>query len=523
MSDKKLPRPEDVQKEFEDFIKHRFGGNVQVFSSHMQPPESSPDSEPDSEPKAEESDSIFDFNLKPKQVKEYLDQFVIKQNEAKKAISIAVCDHYNQVKRCLKNPEASTEDYSKQNVLILGPTGVGKTYLIRKVAELIGVPFVKADATRFSETGYVGANVDDLVRDLVQQADGDIEKAQYGIVYLDEADKLASPSTSLGRDVNGRGVQFGLLRLMEETEVDLRSGNDIQSQMQAIMDMQRGGKASKSKVNTKNILFIVSGAFTGLEDHIKKRLQTNQIGFTGTSSSKKDLGENVFPHATTEDFIEFGFEPEFIGRLPIRVSCASLQEDDLYQILDESQGSIIHQYRRAFEAYGIKIDFSEKGLRKIAARAFTERTGARALMTVCEKALRDFKFELPTSHISEFIVCAETIENPEQALANVLSQPDMRDHLKLEKEIDQFEEMFKDNYGMAIKFDDDARRVLVTRAKEENRSMINICNDVLMSYEHGLKLIMQNSGKTSFTLPAETVNNPRAHLERLIKESYADV
>ena len=185
------------------------------------------------------------FDLKPKEVKQYLDRYVIKQDDAKKALAIAVCDHYNHVREVHENPKVADTDYSKQNVVMLGPTGVGKTYLIRHIAKLIGVPFVKADATRFSETGYVGANVDDMIRDLVTQADDDIELAQYGIIYLDEVDKIATPPNIIGRDVSGRGVQIGLLKLMEETEVDLRAGYDAASQMQAMMEFQQKGKVEK--------------------------------------------------------------------------------------------------------------------------------------------------------------------------------------------------------------------------------------------------------------------------------------
>ena len=222
------------------------------------------------------------FNYTPKQLKSYLDRFVIKQDEAKKALAIAVCDHYNHVKECENNTFGLNNltfgcFYSKQNVLILGPTGVGKTYLIKQIAKLIGVPFVKADATRFSETGYVGANVDDLVTDLVQQASGNIELAKYGIIYLDEADKLAAKNSEISKDISGRGVQFGLLKLMEETEVDLRSTHDMRSQLQAFMEFQKTGHLGKKVINTRHILFIISGAFNYLADIIKKRLNKMPI------------------------------------------------------------------------------------------------------------------------------------------------------------------------------------------------------------------------------------------------------
>ena len=196
---------------------------------------------------------------------------------------------------------------------MLGPTGVGKTYLIRHIAKLIGVPFVKADATRFSETGYVGANVDDLIRELVTQAEDNLELAQYGIIYLDEADKIATPPNIIGRDVSGRGVQIGLLKLMEETEVDLRAGNDVASQMRAAMEFQKSGKVDKEVINTRHILFIISGAFTGMADIIKKRMHQSKIGFNAEITSQTDETAQYFEDVTPKDFIDFGFEPEFIS------------------------------------------------------------------------------------------------------------------------------------------------------------------------------------------------------------------
>src|SRR5208282_3209260 len=193
---------------------------------------------------------------KPQDVKTYLDRFVIKQHEAKKVLSVALCDHYHQVRLAFEGNE--TPNYAKQNIILIGPTGVGKTYLIRTIADMIGVPFVKGDATKFSETGYVGGDVEDLVRELCRRADGDVARAQYGIIYIDEIDKIASASNGSGRDVSGRGVQTNLLKLMEETEVPVRSPQDVAGQIQAMMDAtQRGKKTGRSVINTRHILFIV--------------------------------------------------------------------------------------------------------------------------------------------------------------------------------------------------------------------------------------------------------------------------
>lgn len=415
MSDKDFPTPEQVKREFERFVKERFGGKVQIFAQQMT---RSDDPDADNEREEERQDSSkFSFNLKPKDIKAHLDRYVIRQDEAKKALAIAVCDHYNHVQEDLRHKDY---EYYKQNIMILGPTGVGKTYLIKQIARLIGIPFVKADATRFTETGYVGANVEDLVRDLVSQTSSDVETAQYGIIYIDEIDKLASALSGYGRDISGRGVQIGLLKLMEETEIDLRAGNDVASQMQAMMEFQRKGKVEKQVINTRHILFVVSGAFNDLKDPIKTRLNKNSIGFKTEEHQHGD--DDLLSLATTQDFIDFGFEPEFIGRIPIRVSCRNLSSDDLYDVLKYSEGSIIRQYQRNFRAYGIEATFTDKALRCIAARAYQEKTGARGIMTVCENILRDFKFELPSTSIDEFIITPAVCNHPQAELRKLLKK-----------------------------------------------------------------------------------------------------
>src|SRR5687767_2548356 len=266
------PSPEDFQRQLSEFMRKHFPGVTN--------PAFSTDDGGSGDIVPQESDDGFQFTYKPRDVKGHLDRFVIKQDEAKKVLSVALCDHYNHVRFAREGKE--TPNYAKQNIILVGPTGVGKTYLVRSIADLIGVPFVKGDATKFSETGYVGADVEDLVRELVRRADGDVERAQYGIIYIDEIDKIASASNAGGRDVSGRGVQTNLLKLMEETEVSARAPNDIAGQIQAMMDVQRGGGAKKqaSVINTKHILFIVSGAFDGLEKIVRRRVREASIGFS---------------------------------------------------------------------------------------------------------------------------------------------------------------------------------------------------------------------------------------------------
>ena len=515
-TNRKLPTPEEIEKEFQEFWQKKYGGTVRLTNVSA--------SEPASEGQAEEPEpkETFDlnFDLKPKEIKQYLDRYVIKQDEAKKALAIAVCDHYNHVRECHENPDAADTDYSKQNIVMLGPTGVGKTYLIRHIAKLIGVPFVKADATRFSETGYVGANVDDLIRELVAQADDNLELAQYGIIYLDEADKIATPPNIIGRDVSGRGVQIGLLKLMEETEVDLRSGNDVASQMRAAMEFQQSGKVEKEVINTRHILFIISGAFTGMEKIIKKRMHQSKIGFNAEITSQTDDAARYFSDVTPKDFIDFGFEPEFIGRLPVHVVCSELAVDDLFHILKYSEGSIVRQYENAFRAYGITVLFSDSGLRRIAEKAIEQKTGARALMTVCEKVLRDYKFELPSTGVSELVVTKDVVDTPDVELKRIIKDTDYNRNTVMHEQLRRYESQFSNDHGLRIQFDSEATSRICERAVADEKTVQQICDQLLESYQHGLNLIKQNTGQSTFTFPKEVVENPDQVLEEWIRASY---
>lgn len=515
-TNKKIPTAEEIEQEFQDFVQRKYGGSVRLINA------TASEAKPEAQTEEPEPKKTFDlkFDLKPKEIKKYLDRYVIKQDEAKKALAIAVCDHYNHVRECHENPEAADTDYSKQNIVMLGPTGVGKTYLIRHIAKLIGVPFVKADATRFSETGYVGANVDDLIRELVAQAEDNLELAQYGIIYLDEADKIATPPNIIGRDVSGRGVQIGLLKLMEETEVDLRAGNDVASQMRAAMEFQKRGKVEKEVINTRHILFIISGAFTGMEKIIKKRLHQSRIGFNATVVSQNDDAANYFGNVTPRDFIDFGFEPEFIGRLPVHVVCTELEVGDLFHILKHSEGSIVRQYENAFRAYGITALFADSGLHRIAEKAIEQKTGARALMTVCEKILRNYKFELPSTGVSEFVITAEVVDDPDTELKRIIEDADYNRNVVMHEQIRRYEARFYAEHQLQIQFDPEATALICERAITEEKSTAQICDELLESYQHGLNLIKQNTGQFTFTLPKAVVENPDELLEAWIRESY---
>jgi ATP-dependent Clp protease ATP-binding subunit ClpX len=460
----------------------------------------------------------FEFSLTPKQVKEHLDRFVIQQDEAKKVLAITVCDHYHHVQAVTQG--RSLPNYAKQNVLVMGPTGVGKTYLVKCLAELIGVPMVRADATKFTETGYVGGDVEDLVRDLVTQAEGDKDVAQYGIVYLDEVDKLASSSVGMGRDVSGRGVQTNLLKLMEETEVPLRSQTDLQSQLQAAMEFQRrGGKVKKETINTRHILFIVSGAFDKLPEIVKRRISQNEMGF-GAISRPRQKTEEVLAEATTRDLVDYGMEPEFVGRLPVRVACSALTVDDLYAILKQSEGSLIHQYEESFRAYGIEVMFTDDGLRAMAKLAATEQTGARGLVTVGERVLRPFKFDLPDSGVRRFVVHEALVLDPNAELRRILSDGKYEEKLVMAEIAKQFATRFEEKNVLKLDLTPDAIDALVEGALQTGHNMRDHCAAVFKDFEFGLKLVSKNSGQTSFTIDRSVVEAPDATMSRWVVNSY---
>ncbi|MEP6698267.1 MAG: AAA family ATPase [Verrucomicrobiota bacterium] len=515
-----FPSPEELKSKLAEFMKTNFGDKVS-FATYTEPEAAEAGAE---EKPERESDDEFLFDFLPRDIKAHLDRFVIKQDEAKKVLSIAVCDHYNHVnylRRLEKEDAVRAEEteYAKQNVILVGPTGVGKTYLIKHIAELIKVPFVKADATKFSETGYVGGDVEDLVRELVDKADGDVALAQFGIIYIDEIDKIASAANSSGRDVSGRGVQTTLLKLMEETDVPLRGANDLQAQLQAAFEFQRrGGKSKRETISTRHILFVVSGAFEGLKKQVSRRLAQGQIGFN--AGPREVMDNELFQFVTTRDFIEYGFEPEFIGRLPVRVACEELVADDLYQIMQFSEGSILRQYERAFRAYGIEISFDDEALRKMAEEAALEKTGARGLLTVWEKLLRDYKYFLAGSGLSQLRVSGELVQQPRRVLDRLMAEGHEQERATLEQDARTFAERFRAEHNIEIEFDESARQRLIERAQAERMTMPELCAHLFKDYQFGLSLIHKNTGQAKFVLDRTAVDAPDKFLSNLVVQSH---
>ncbi len=415
--DEKIPDPKELEKEIGEFLTKKFGDNVKLVSPIVLPEEEVLGKDKQVSGKKRK----INFDLLPEELVAYLDQYIVKQDHAKAVLATKICTHFNRIK---KQQGQSSDDAGslvgsiKSNVLMIGPTGVGKTYMVKLIARKIGVPFVKGDATKFSETGYVGGDVEDLIRDLVREADDDIELAQHGIIYIDEIDKIASSQNLIGADVSRTGVQRALLKPMEETEVELKVPHDPISMLKEIERFRKSGERENRTVNTKNILFIMSGAFEELSDIVKKRMTKQSIGFSAQISNQNKAFDTL-KHVKSEDLISFGFESEFVGRLPIRAVFERLDEKDLYTILKNPNNPIVVGKKLDFAAYGINAKFDDKALKLLAKLANSENTGARGLVSAIEDTLLLFEKRLPSTDIKIFPITGSIIDQPEKVLNNL--------------------------------------------------------------------------------------------------------
>ena len=344
-----------------------------------------------------------EFTLKdipaPHQIKAMLDEYVIGQDYAKKVMSVAVYNHYKRVAALHQKKDVEIE---KSNMLMIGPTGSGKTYLVKTLARLLKVPLAITDATSLTEAGYIGDDVESVLSKLLQAADNDVDRAEHGIVFIDEIDKIAKKQNTNSRDVSGESVQQGLLKLLEGAEVEVPVGATSKNAMVPL-----------TTINTRNILFICGGAFPNLEGIIKKRLmKKTSIGFGADLKDRFDEEENIIAQVTNEDLREYGFIPEFIGRLPMIFTLEGLTKEMLVKILKEPKNAILKQYQKLLELDEVKLEFDEGALEAIAEQALKKKTGARALRAIIEKFMLDIMYEIPKDDtIGSVTITRDYIEN----------------------------------------------------------------------------------------------------------------
>jgi ATP-dependent Clp protease ATP-binding subunit ClpX len=357
--------------------------------------------------KSEESEGSKDFMV-PKQIKAMLDSYVIEQDQAKKVLSVAVYNHYKRLASVIEKTSDDVE-IQKSNVLIIGPTGCGKTLLAQTLARFLDVPFAIADATALTEAGYVGEDVENIVLSLVQNADYDVEKAQRGIIYIDEIDKISQrgDNPSITRDVSGEGVQQALLKIIEGTIASIPPKGGRKHPQQDYV-----------KVDTSNILFICGGTFTGLEKVVERRLTQKTMGFGAKIAEKKDvnLGE-LLGQVKPEDLIKFGLIPEFLGRLPIVTAIGELNEDSLVKILTEPKNALVKQYQELFKVEGVDLQYTDEALVAMAKEAVSRKSGARGLRAIMEETMLDIMYELPSKeNVVECVVGEEVVLKNEEPI-----------------------------------------------------------------------------------------------------------
>ncbi len=495
------------------------------------------------EPENEQGDIPSARIFTPLEIKEHLDKYVIGQEDYKKRLSIAASYHFAIVDAmsCGKKLDYNVKRFRKKNTIIAGPSGSGKTYCVEILGDFLEVPMLVIDATDYTEAGYVGKSADDMVRELVQLAPGASkhEKAEFiekngGLIFIDEMDKKAKDGKVIGHDISREGFQRAVLKLIERKHVSVEDPMSPASQIQDVIDQQRGitGKNKKGTISTENILFVLGGSFQrtdeDLESIVKKRIERGSgraredgsftvTGFVaGADSATPDQHQNFYRDANADDYIRFGIIPELVGRAPVRTYVNALSKNDLIRIMTETEDSILEQYKLEFSLFGITLSFSDDALMWIAEQAENSKTGARALISVMEEMLTDFQFELPGTNIKELTIKKETCEAPHDEMLKIMERSPVFD----------FIEKFKRDHGVELYIKEDVEQTIRARAKETGVPVSTELKNLLA----GAPALNYMDWKGPFEVTEEVLNNPKYfddlyvkwHKEQIKKGLVAD-